>query len=133
MMTEPVGLKVWYGDGTVRTQRGDRDALAAAWEAWPGTGVQYVALYYDETYTVWQQDGWTESGAPVNRRQETEHYADTYSGHDYYYCDPSSREFGAADRVKDVPEGAIVKRGSLIDAAAWRALAGRAADDRQAP
>ena len=133
MARSPVGLRVWYGDGTVLSERGGLDALAAAWEAWPGADVQYVAVFYDETYRIWRQDGYDEGGRPINRRQETEHYVDAYSGHDYYWYDPVGRVFGSADRVADVPESAAVKRGSLIEPAAWRVLASRAAADRRAP
>jgi hypothetical protein len=137
---QPFALKVWYGDGTTRQTRvspGDYAALRAAWEAWPGTGVQYVQLFYDATYQIWKQDGYDEQGRPVNQRQETEHYVDGWHSLEFYYYDtranaPAPR-FGAANLSRDVPNQAVTKRAAAMADDAWRTLYERAKEERRAP
>jgi len=130
-----IGLKIYYGDGSIRQARvapNDFEALRTAWESWSGTNVQYVVLAYDATYWIWKQS-YNENGRPVNQQRVTEHYCDGLHSAEFYYYDPATQTFGTSQRSQDVPPGAVTKRASAIADATWRLLYNAAKEDRQAP
>jgi hypothetical protein len=128
----PIGVRLWYADGTVVEHRVDLD-LAAAWAAWPATGVQVMMVYYAETYRVWTCDRWDERGRAVNGRYVTEHRCDNpYQGADAYWYEPVGGTFGMG-ATNEAPLGALLKRGSTIPDAEWYPLVNAAQDSRVAP
>jgi hypothetical protein len=134
----PIAVKVWYGDGTTQTittaQLATVQSAIAAWQALPTTGVQFVTVYYDETYPKWNQDRWDEQGRPVNQRYGTENVVDQFHSVDFYWVDAQGR-VGAGLRA-DLPVGlpnASQKRASALADTAWQALYNAAKEDRHAP
>lgn len=127
MAMTPLGWKIYYGDGTIRTSR------QSTWEGAPSTNVQFVAIIYAETYQRSVQDGYDEQGNPINQRWITEHYLDTFKEFDYYWFDPATLTGGGSNLSADVPAGALVKRGRSMTETTWRNLLAQAEEDRQAP
>ena len=122
------GFQVWYADGT--SQRGQTDA---DWQAVPSTGVQAVSIFMDETYLIWVQDGYDESGQPVNQRRVRQRYRDFLQEAEFYYLSVAEGLWGGATRARDVPravpDGAI-KTGALLPEATWRPLVHAAYETR---
>ena len=51
-MTEYVGFRIWYGDGSVKS---NQDGY---WADLPSQGVQFVTFYEARTYEIWIEDRW---------------------------------------------------------------------------
>ena len=125
MAMTPLGWRIYYGDGTIRSSR------QSTWEGAPSTNVQFVAIIYAETYQRSVQDGYDEQGNPINQRFVTEHYIDTFKECDYYWFNPLTRTGGCSNLSADVPAGASVKRGRSMQEADWRSLLAQAEENRQ--
>lgn len=118
------GFQLWYADGTTRRGQTDADWLTA-----PSTGVQALAVFMDETYPIWLQDHYDESGRPVNQRRARERYRDFIQQAEYYYLSVALNLWGGATRSRDVPAevpAGALKRGSLMTDAEWQPLVQRA-------
>jgi hypothetical protein len=129
-----VQVKVWYGDGVKVASPDLRDPaanLTAWWHDLRTTDVQVVAIVYAETYPIMKQDGYDESGRPINQRRELEHYVDLLRGKDYYWYDPATDTFGGADLTRDIPDGVLVVRAQAMTDADWFALYNTAKEDRR--
>ena len=103
-----LGLKIWYGDGSiVKIPFYD---LKEGWAKAPTEGVQVVSIY--------------------DRMKRPEgYYAQWFADHEYYAM--FDRELIEANRPREIPEGAVVKFGSLMDKDAFLALYNKAMKDRE--
>lgn len=137
-------VKIRYSGGErLITNAGDLNKLRTEWQNAPGTDVQFVTVYYDQTYQTDTQDGWDEKGNRINPRVVTENYVDQYHGlkyetpgaGEYYWFDPTTRTFGTGPQSQ-VPPGATgkyVKRGSAMPDSVWWNLYNMAKEDRKVP
>lgn len=94
------------------------------WAKAPGIDVQFVTIFYKETYDIWVRDGYDESGKPINQRLETENYCEQFYAADYYW-------YGGAGTIVEIPTGAVVKRGKFMPDAEWKELFAKAYEDRR--
>lgn len=103
-----LGLKIWYADGSII-----KIPFYELWEGWaktPSENVQVISIY--------------------DRLKRSEgYYAQWFAGHEYYAM--TNRELTETNRPKEVPEGAVVKFGSLLDKDAFLALYNNAMKDRE--
>lgn len=146
---KPIGVKIWYADGSVVKLA--VDDLATQWPFARGTGVQALAVFFAETYQIWLQDDGDAQGQPINQRLVTQNYRVFFCSGvvgtvalatgtcskregqaDYYWFDPARHEVGAGlvgDVPVDLPAG-MVKTGSLLSDERFRAIYTVAVEDR---
>lgn len=130
----PIAFKIWYADGTTRTSK------EGAWDAidTPGLDIAMVTVYFKETYEQWVQDGWSESGVPINQRLETKNYCEQLQGEDFYWL---TTKDGAIDtwgmgKAEDAPVLSpvnTVKTGGALPDETWWPLYNAAKEERVAP
>ena len=132
----PIGFRLYYGDGTVRSSRD------GAWAALPSDNVQVVVIIMAETYQEWTQDGWDSSGNPINRRLVTRNHTLELHPHveprrtvDFFWFDArtGSYDCGATQAVPSgLPNGAA-KRYKAITRASFRPIYAAAHLDTSLP
>lgn len=128
----PIGFKIWYADGSTFTSRQGR------WTAAPMADVAVVTIYFQETYDQWIQDGWTESGRPVNQRLVTKNYCEQLHTGDFYWLTMSGNTIATwgNGQAGDVPVGLpanALKTGTLMPDATWWPLYNGAKEERVTP
>ena len=128
----PIGFKIWYADGTMFTSRQGR------WAAAPVADVAVVTIYFQETYQQWIQDGWSESGVPINQRRVTKHYCEQLHTGDFYWLTMSGNTIATwgTGQAGDVPVGLpanALKTGGLMPDEIWWPLYNGAKEERVAP
>jgi hypothetical protein len=94
---EYVGFRIWYGDGTVKSN------LDGPWNELPSQDVQFVTFYEMRTYNIWIETEWV-----------TENYVVQLHSQDYYWLDADGNPgAGSATDVPELPQGAV-KTGSWM-------------------
>ena len=104
-MTDVIGWKLYYGDGSVVSSK------ESDWAVAPSDDVQVLSVYFDRAYKIWR-DG----------EEHEEHFRDMHFGKDYYW------QFGNGQAAQ-VPQEANVKLGRELPQTEWRALYNRALQD----
>lgn len=119
-MPEYVGFRIWYGDGSVKSN------LDGAWADLPSQDVQFVTFYEARTYPIWIEDEWV-----------TENYVEQFHSADYYWLDADGRPGagGADDVTVGLPEGALKTGSTMFEetGVAFWTLAAEAQQVRVAP
>jgi len=118
---EYVGFRIWYGDGSVRSN------LDGDWAALPSSDVQYVTFYRVETYATFRGGSWT-----------TENYVEQFYLADYYWLTADGRPGAgsAADAIpENLPDGALKTGSTMFEetGTAFWDLAAAAQEVRTAP
>ena len=97
MHPDYVGFRIWYGDGSVKSN------LDGAWEELPSQDVQFVTFYLRDTYQIFIAPDWT-----------TENYVEQFHSQDYYWLDADGRPgAGSATTAAALPEGTL-KTGAMM-------------------
>ena len=103
-----LGIKIWYADGSLI--KIPFYELNYAWEKAPTEGVQVISIY--------------------DRMKRPEgYYAQWFADHEYYAM--TDKELIEANRPREIPEGAIVKFGSLLDKEAFMKMYNAVMKDRE--
>lgn len=146
----PIGVRLWYADASSVSV--GVDALDGSWASVPSTGLEALAIYFQETYGIWKSDGYDESGRPMNPRLVTENYrlflcsgiagslnlatgafTKRASEADAYWFDLRGQKEIGAGLATDVPPGLPpggMKIGTLLTDKAFRAIYDVAVEDR---
>lgn len=97
------GWRLYYGDGATY------DSTRGSWEDAPATNVQVLSVYYEETYRIFESDGW-----------RIYPYRDMYHTRDYFYR--VAGDVYGCDQAPRVPHDASVKLGRMLDDPSWNRI-----------